>query len=136
MEGAAPHRDERRTMPDAFHVPDADVKFVMDTEIRRCLDLIKLTMRRAGFPDPTDEQAAGWAIQGHAKAIENDMVVLSRRELAHTIASYSAHALSVFSGDRVEVGDDGTRRFTFEHYPGDDGDPPVSTFDAPSVPVH
>ena len=26
MEGAAPHRDERWTMPDAFHVPDADIR--------------------------------------------------------------------------------------------------------------
>ena len=26
MEGAAPHRDERWTMPDAFHVPNADVR--------------------------------------------------------------------------------------------------------------
>ena len=42
MEGAAPHRDERErwTMPDAFHVPDADVRCssaraVLDPEMAR-----------------------------------------------------------------------------------------------------
>ena len=80
----------------------------MPPDLRRSLDII----RAAGPDGMSDDDAAGWAVKVHSHFLENadDVVVMSKPELADLMLAYANFVLACFAGRNVRAvgrGDDG-----------------------------
>ena len=96
--------------------------------LRAALDTIKAHLGA----DADDSAAACWAIESHAMALAEQMVVIPRDQLAGAMLGYAIHVASVATGERLEIVDLGGGELAIERT----GEPMETTaLHAPAVPA-